>query len=1716
MADVQTTLSLSTADGPPVAGWAAPAPDLAPLAWVLDALRASLDGAVQSLRLAAQGPEGGTASGPLQHRASRALQQARGVLEMVGMGAVAPLLRSAQAVVQQGIDRSEPCSAAAISTLEQACLALVDYLEAVLAGQPVSPVALFLPYREVQALAGNARVQPTDLWPLDRARHRPPALGLEPPASASPLPCGPEVRARLDAAVLDLVRTGDAEAAGRLCATCLGLAVSQTAPAVRSFWVLCAGFFEALATGLVPVDVYVKRVASRVLMQYTPLAQGDPEIPDRLWQDLLFYCAQAPVPGPDTGPQAALQPALQAVRQAFALGPHRPVDYGVASFGRFAPALLAQARQWIAVLAEQWSALARGEAGPARSGLPPWEPLGEALSALHPGGDRLVQALGRAVDRSVQSGEPPSPALALEGATVMLYLQSHLQALEWHEAPLAQRAAHLSERLDAVAAGAEPEPLADWVAALYRQVSDRQTRAALVRELRGTLDTIENALDAFVRNPLDPAVLGPALAPVAQMQGVLSVLGLDQPALALAHLRASVERLRAQAVPASQQASTIDTLGHNLAALRFLLDLLRYQEALAHELLVFDPALGELRTVTAQERRRLRAATQAGALPAVAAGLRDAAWAEPVQAPDAAVPAPGSTPLDETDQALLHLFLDEAREVVVDGMSAIAVLEEGVSRADEPAQLRRAFHTLKGSARMVGLDDFGEAAWAFEQLLQPLTDTGQPLPVGLLVLCADALHALNHWAENLAAGRPGGWPAALFREAAQALSTEGRPVRLVKPEACSPPGEEHSPAPAEAPALPAAGGPGTGALRVSQPLWDVFQDEAGAWSRGLLETLQDWSLQRGVPLPDLAVRLAHSLAGSSATVGCLGLSQLARALEQALQHLRPGSAATEAEARVQLPLLVAAAEELRRLLPPSAVGVHPEPDPQRLAALRQISLGVPEDPGLAEDPLDADLDAVDAPDPDLFPVFQEEAAELLPRLGTALRQWVAHPAAAEPRAQALRALHTLKGSARLAGAMRLGERAHRLESLAGLNALALEPLLAHFDHLQAHCEALRAPVEPPAGAVGPPGPGGATLASLPASGPASAWPGAGNPPAARGGVPPSVRVRAQWLDRLVDQAGEVMVSRSRLETHLGQFRGALTDLAGDLDRLRQQLRELDLHGESQLPSRDAAAPGAAPGFDPLEFDRFTRVQELTRMMAESVDDLTAVQHQMQATLKSAEDEGLVHGRQARALQRDLLRTRMVEFESLAERLYAVVRQSAKATGKPIRLDITGGALELDRGVLERMAPAFEHVLRNAVAHGIEAAHVRQAAGKPALGHIAVEVRQDGSEVRVALRDDGAGLDLPRIHAKALALGWVAEDTPLDAAEAADLICLPGFSTAAEVTGLAGRGIGLDVVRSEVHALGGRVEVASEAGQGSVFQLVFPLTTAVTQVVMLRAGPLTLGVPANLVEGVHRLPVAAAEQALSHAEVEVGAERLPFFRASALLQLPAVPAPGAGRYRPWVVVRSGPQRIALLVDEVLGHQELVVKPLGPQLARLPGLAGMSVLASGAVVLIYNPVVLASTYGAQSRAAEPQREAPAPLPGGAGADAGGAAAPLVLVVDDSITVRRVTQRLLRREGYRVALAADGLQALECLQQERPAVVLSDIEMPRMDGFELVRHLRAEAAWQGLPVIMITSRMAEKHRDHAMQLGANHYLGKPYPDEELLRLVRHYARMHGEAAA
>jgi chemosensory pili system protein ChpA (sensor histidine kinase/response regulator) len=753
-------------------------------------------------------------------------------------------------------------------------------------------------------------------------------------------------------------------------------------------------------------------------------------------------------------------------------------------------------------------------------------------------------------------------------------------------------------------------------------------------------------------------------------------------------------------------------------------------------------------------------------------------------------------------------------------------------------------------------------------------------------------------------------------------------------------------------------------------------------------------------------------------------------------------------------------------------------------------------------------------DADLLPVFLEEGADLLPQVGEALRAWQHTPTDTSHAQSLLRLLHTVKGSARMAGAMRLGQHCHEIEThienmvhAGSATPHAFDELLAHYDHALLLFEQLQNPealhvaaVSGMAGSITAligdtsqdlHGVGAAATAAESASGAGTtgAATKAGAMPAgddAQAGVKaPLVRVRADILDRLVTQAGEVSISRSRLENEVDTLRNSLADFSDNLARLRRQLREVEMQAESQIASRMAVS--SEREFDPLEFDRFTRLQELTRMMAESVNDVASFHESLTRSVDTAHSDLTQQARLTRDLQRDLMRVRMVPFASISERLFRVARQSAKDVDKRVNLDIRGSNVELDRSVLERMAAPFEHLLRNAIAHGVESREARAAAGKSETGELLVQVAQEGNEVVIAFSDDGGGLDLARIKAKAISVGLLDKDEQITDVQIADLIFEPGFSTAEALTELSGRGVGMDVVQSEAQSLGGRVDLHSEPGKGSRFTIRLPLTLAVTQVVVLAAGGKTYALPSILVEQVLQMK----EHALAEARHN-GMQYLP-----TLLGDPAQPP--VQRSSPVMMLKNGNDKLALQVDEVLGNREVVIKNIGPQLSRMVGIAGATVLGTGDIVLILNPVALAQHLAHHPEVKQLYAQAAADSPA-APAQQGRT----IMVVDDSLTVRRVTQRLLEREGYRVLLAKDGVDALEQLQETRPELMLVDIEMPRMDGFDLTRNVRGDERTREIPIIMITSRSADKHRNVALELGVNAYFGKPFQEDVLLEAI------------
>jgi len=581
-------------------------------------------------------------------------------------------------------------------------------------------------------------------------------------------------------------------------------------------------------------------------------------------------------------------------------------------------------------------------------------------------------------------------------------------------------------------------------------------------------------------------------------------------------------------------------------------------------------------------------------------------------------------------------------------------------------------------------------------------------------------------------------------------------------------------------------------------------------------------------------------------------------------------------------------------------------------------------------------------------------------------------------------------------------------------------------------------------------------------------------------------------------------------SELGQL---FEDMQGAIERLQNQVRRLDIATEAQVLFRRERAEGTvAEGFDPLEMDRYSQLQQLSRSLVESASDLLDIKRTLAEKTRDLETVLIQQSRINSQLQEGLMRSRMVPFSSILPRLKRVVRQVAGELHKQVELELGNIAGELDRGILERVVAPLEHMLRNAVDHGIESRELRRERGKPEAGHIAIEVAREGGDVLIVVADDGGGIDLAAVRAKAIERGLMEPGAELGDHETLQFILASGFSTAATVTQISGRGVGMDVVSSEIRQMGGSLEIYSEPGRGTRFVVRLPFTVSVSRALLVTVGAEIYALPLNTVEGVVRM---RADE-LAHYG---GADAPPFeyagqsyrVRSLGAVLFPDEPqdAAGASDTVPVVLVRGGGQALAVQVDRLVGAREIAVKSLGPQFGAVPGLSGATVLGDGSVVVILDiPAMLRADaahggagYEHAPRGA-PEKKAERP--------------PLVMVVDDSVTVRKVTTRFLEREGMQVITAKDGADAMAKLQEQVPDVMLLDIEMPHMDGFEVVSKVRLSEQLRHIPIIMITSRTGDKHRERALSLGANAYLGKPYQESVLLEHIHALLqRREGEAA-
>jgi len=1697
--------------------------DIGPLGWVKSEIDSSLERARAALDAYGGRAE---ARGELQNCRLQ-LHQAAGAVQIVGLEGVSRFFEEVEALAEEleaGRARDEVNAA---GVLERAIVAIGAYLSDLMDGAPDQPLKLFPAYRALCEARGAPRPAEADLFYPDLSLAPPPRD--KPAMRLSRQEADNYLRGQSSRFQRGLVKwlrePGDRVALEEMLAAVDAVEQTQTIPVQRAFWWASGALLDALAKGDLAPESGVRKVATRVEQQLRRLAEGSSSVAERMLREVLYWVARAGGIGSAGAREAASLRALTA-RQAYRLDGSLPQEESEPDVSQRMSISLAL-RESIGYAKDAWGRYAAGIETALAAFAQHARAIAERGRRLgNPDLAALTLELSRAAGHLEASPRGAvTEAVAMEVATALLLAENAAENYRSLPPDFDLEVKVMLARLAVAIFGAETTgalPTANLVEEMTRRAQARLATVSALAEMQGNLHKIEQALDAYFRDPARAGELA-ALDPlIHQVSGALDLLGEEQARDALERCAARVREFAGAG--RRPELADFEEVAQVLSGLGFYIDALRHGKAdfaaamrpVGAPAAIAEPDQTAARSLEAELRNKTRA-TQAlyealratpqderikaelkdklaeirddaelvadaalGTQASEALSQLDSAGADRSQrlaismaelAPHPSEPSAEAQRLKDAseqaiDQELLAIFLEEAESVLAAIGESMNESRAQPGSIQHLVTIRRGFHTLKGSGRMVGLTHLSEAALAVEQVLSLWLQDERGATPELLGLIELAHDEFTDWVARLHKGEPLPDPASIVAAAERVRRGEA-------PEA--------APAPAEA--VEREEEVVIDGKSVSSSLYAVFVNEA----RQHLDTLDRELAATGTSgsVRDELVRAAHTFASICGTVQIASMHALGYALEGALLRLRGrGTPADPAE----LGLLARSVAALRDMY--AATGERRAPTAREdLAQALEAVPGRPEAPTqatLVEPPATETLEERrqrrldDDIDTQLLPLFLEEGAELLPQAGELLRAWRAEPTNLD-RAKALqRVLHTFKGSARMAGVMSLGELTHHMETRVE-NAIALnlsptqlfDDLDLSFDRIGVLLERLHKPFDESAAAR--------QSVEAPAAAPAPAPELA----LARG----VLRVRADVLEKLVNEAGEVAITRARIEVEMRALKTALADLTENVARLRGQLREIDIQAESQMQARVRQAEEAAREFDPLEFDRFTRFQELTRMMTESVNDVATVQQNLTRVVDDTDAALSAQARLNRELQQDLMRVRMVPFGTLAQRLHRLVRQTAKELGKRAGLELRGVGVELDRSVLERITGPLEHLLRNALTHGIEAPAERAARGKSESGEIRLDVRQEGNEVVLALADDGDGLDLEKIRATALEKGLIGAAEEVSERQLADLIFVPGFSTVAEVTEIAGRGVGMDVVKDEVGVLGGRVELESTPGQGARFVIRLPLTTAVTQTVLVKSGARTYALPGVMVEQVQQLRAEQLAKLRAAGHVEWAGRRYPFAYLPELLGEPGAPDRGERRYAPVLLLRSGAESVALLVDEMLGNQEVVVKNLGPQLARVPGISSVTVLGSGETVLILNPVPLV------------KRPRPAPARGYARAPALEVARPRVMVVDDSLTVRKITGRLLEREGYQVVTAKDGVEALEKLSLAVPDVMLIDIEMPRMDGFDLTRNLRADPKLANIPVIMITSRTADKHRAYAQELGVNVFLGKPYQEDELL---------------
>ncbi len=856
--------------------------------------------------------------------------------------------------------------------------------------------------------------------------------------------------------------------------------------------------------------------------------------------------------------------------------------------------------------------------------------------------------------------------------------------------------------------------------------------------------------------------------------------------------------------------------------------------------------------------------------------------------------------------------------------------------------------------------------------------------------------------------------------------------------------------------------------------------------------------------------LTHRLKGASALNGFPGVSALASAMEEIVEGAGAAPAPDRRRAATALDELIA---NLKTALDAIAAGA----EENTAALIATATAHVPErGPRLGE------LARFFAENPDVLEYFGPEATEHLDAMTASLLALERDGASEGELAALFRAVHTLKGAAYTIGCRVVGDLAHRIEDLLGavresqmeLTPAVIEAVFAGTDALRgmlASAEAAPADLGTlaehakrlldglPISAEGAAVPAPAELPPLPVAPPLAEEVAAVEEDAVDPGAPapavvrPSIRVNLDRLDALMNMVGELVIARSRLERRLSQFERVSELLLFSQSRMSSVVKDFERKYLDPMRIEAASPSSILEGFEALEFDRYDDFNLLARSVGEISSDISEIQNQLAGVVRGVRDDTGQVQRLTGDLRGEITRARMVPIGRLFTRFSRQVREAARATGKTVALDLSGEAVEMDNTIVEQIADPLLHLVQNAITHGIEPEEERLAQAKPAAGTVHLRAYHKSGAVYVEVADDGRGIDADHLRSSAIERGFVSADAAplMSQRELLDLIFLPGFSTAQSVTTAAGRGVGMDVVRTNVTRLGGDIDVDTEVGAGTRFTIKLPLTIAISDAFLVKVAGEVLAVPVAAVQLVMRVRPSDVRTSGGVETVVVEGQLADFIRLHEALGLPrGSDAPIV----PVLALRAGRKVLAVAVDELLGKEEVVVKSLGAFLEGVGPYSGATISGEGRVILLLDATRLAER-GAGADVIVEETMAPARL---------AANGRRVLLVDDSISIRKFVGQMLERGGFSVVTANDGIEALQRLEDLVVDAVVTDLEMPRLNGYELIRDLRRRPELRDVPIVVLTTRAGDKHATLARQLGVSHYVTKPVDEHAFVRLI------------